>query len=187
LLQDLFNQLEDLQTELLQVQQQLAATQQQSQSYQQELETYADELQQTRATQAEADAARGQLMEAQQQLTLAEQQLQVARADAEALRQQLSASEVTAGAKDERIKELRAALAEVMESKEVCWHITCNITSNLVLAQSELNCMWSGCHVCGRVSRALVQGSRHMCLRNMCQLRSELFLLCQRIHRSLAQ
>lgn len=180
LLQDLFNQLEDLQTELLQVQQQLAATQQQSQSYQQELETYADELQQTRATQAEADAARGQLMEAQQQLTLAEQQLQVARADAEALRQQLSASKVTAGAKDERIKELRAALAEVMESKEVCCHITCNqplkFTSTVTVEV----------YVVG-VSRALVQGSRHMCVRNMCQLWSELFLMCQRIHRSLAQ
>lgn len=125
-LQGLYNELEGLQHELVQAQEQLADAQQQAQSHQQELQACREELQQAHATQAEADVAQQQLLEAQQQLSLSEQQLQAARADAEALQQQLSASEADAEAKDERIKELRTALAEVMESKEVCAWASCN-------------------------------------------------------------
>lgn len=101
-----------LEAECSQLQQQLEASAQDLQSSQQELQTCRQELQQVLAGQADAAAA-------QEQLAAAQQQLAAAHEEAEALRQQLAGSESAAQAKDERIKELRAALGEVMDSKDV--------------------------------------------------------------------
>jgi chromosome segregation ATPase len=119
-LQELRAQHEALQAQLTDLEQHFSTVEQQAQSYKQELQACQAELQHAQEAQAASGAAQQLLRETQQQLAVAEQQLQAATDEAKALQQQLAASESTAAAKDERIKELRTALGEVMESKEVC-------------------------------------------------------------------